>query len=81
MFCYKIVFGLVSVKLDDFFEIIDLFRGQEDKLFKSRCTIVPYVVNFSPNVLMYRIVGKFYYVNVISTNNNSGYGLFKVYEV
>ena len=39
VFCYKIVFGLVSVNLDDFFRF-NLFCGRGDpyKLFNSRCT-------------------------------------------
>ena len=42
VFCYKIVFGLVSVKLDDFFEIRSdsRTRGHAYKLFKSRCTSI-----------------------------------------
>lgn len=40
VFCYKIVFGLVSVNLDDFFEIRSVLgtRGHPFKLFKSRCS-------------------------------------------
>jgi len=43
VFCYKIVFGLVSVKSDDFFEIRSVLRtrGHAYKLFKSRCTSRP----------------------------------------
>jgi len=40
VFCYKIVFGLVSVNLDDSFEIRSVLgtRGHPFKLFKPRCS-------------------------------------------
>jgi len=40
VFCYKVVFGLVSINLDDFFDIrsVSGTRGHPFKLFKSRCS-------------------------------------------
>ena len=40
VFCYKVVFGIVSIALDDCFEVrSDLrTRGHSYKLYKSRCT-------------------------------------------
>jgi len=40
LFCYRIVFGLVSVKCEDFFEPATVMtaRGHAHKLFKPRCT-------------------------------------------
>jgi len=41
LFCYRIVFGLVSVKREDFFEpaTVMTIRGPAHQLFKPRCTI------------------------------------------
>ena len=40
LFCYRIVFGLVSVKCEDFFEFASVMttRGHAYKLYKPRCT-------------------------------------------
>jgi len=40
VFCYKIVFGLVNVKYDDFFKanLSSQTRGHAHKLYKSRCS-------------------------------------------
>jgi len=40
IFCYKIVFGYVSVNLDDFFTLstVRSTRGHKYKLYKSRCS-------------------------------------------
>ena len=40
LFCYKIVFGLVSVNFTDFFQfsVTSSTRGHKYKLFKPRCT-------------------------------------------
>ena len=40
VFCYKVVFGLVSINFDDYFEVRSVLgtRGHAYKLFKPRCT-------------------------------------------
>ena len=39
LFCYKVVFGLVSVNFTDFFQFsVTSTRGHKYKLFKPRCT-------------------------------------------
>jgi len=40
VFCYKVVFGLVSINFDDYFEVQSALgtRGHTYKLFKPRCT-------------------------------------------
>jgi len=40
VFCYKVVFGLVSINFDDYFKVRSVLgtRGHAYKLFKPRCT-------------------------------------------
>ena len=51
--CYKIVFGLVSVNLDDFFEIRSVLgtRGHPFKLFLNDGVLVIFAVMFAERVI------------------------------
>jgi len=87
VFCYKIVFGLVSVTLDDFFEIRSALgiRGHPYKLlFKSRCTsnIRSDFFCWACHKYMEQLAidCKYFNVSIISTNN-SKCRFFTVYEV
>ena len=53
IFCYKVVFGLVGVNIDDFFEFNHAAntRGHAYKLFKSR-SVNNITKNFFLNVLL-----------------------------
>ena len=54
IFCYKIVFGYVSVNFDDFFAFntVSTLRGHKYKLYKHRCTSSVYDKSSLLNVLL-----------------------------